>query len=150
MSKKTDVLRPLVSRAPSGAPAADTSKKTDVLRPLISRAPSSVPAVANQGTDAPRPQMTDAPPVAEPEPGLGAESGSNTLAKVSVALVVLFGAVISPITLITGFIARSQIKRTGQGGADLALAAMVVSFVFLGIAVLSYALVRYGATQYSP
>jgi hypothetical protein len=60
-------------------------------------------------------------------------------------LVVLVGAVVSPITLITGSIARSQIKRTGQSGADLALAAMVVSFVFLGIGVLSFALVRYGA-----
>ena len=74
-----------------------------------------------------------------------ADAGSNALAKVSLALVVLFGAFISPVTLVMAFLARAQIKRTGQRGADVALAALVVSVVFLGIGVLSVALLRFGA-----
>ena len=61
------------------------------------------------------------------------------------ALVVIFGALISPVTLVMAFIARAQIKRSGQGGADVAIAALVVSVFFLGIGVLSVALLRFGA-----
>ena len=74
------------------------------------------------------------------------DAKTNVLAKVSLALAVLFGAFISPVTLVMAFIARAQIKKSGQRGADLAFAALVVSSVFLGIAVLSVALLRYAVT----
>jgi uncharacterized membrane protein YidH (DUF202 family) len=77
---------------------------------------------------------------------VAADAGTNKLAKVSLALVVLFGAFISPVTLVMAYIARAQIKKSGQRGADLAFATLVVSYVFLGIAVLSVALLRYAAT----
>jgi hypothetical protein len=57
----------------------------------------------------------------------------NPLATVSLVLVVLFGAFLSPITLVMAHVARAQIKRTGERGAGLALAALVVSYVFLFI-----------------
>jgi peptidyl-prolyl cis-trans isomerase B (cyclophilin B) len=45
----------------------------------------------------------------------------------------------TPLGIIFGFIARSQIKQTGQGGDGLALAGIILSFVFLllGIVVLA-------------
>jgi hypothetical protein len=74
-----------------------------------------------------------------------ADAGANVLAKISLALVVIFGAFISPVTIVMAFMARSQIKRTGQRGADVVLATLVVSAFFLGIGVLSVALLKFGA-----
>lgn len=37
---------------------------------------------------------------------------------------------IAPIGLILSYVARSQIRRTGQGGAGIATAAMIVGWVF--------------------
>ncbi len=93
----------------------------------------------------PRPQIAQTPTPAATAVAVDADAGSNKLAKVSMALVVILGALISPITLIMAFIARAQIKRSGQGGADVAIAALVVSGFFLGIGVLSVALLRFGA-----
>jgi Domain of unknown function (DUF4190) len=73
------------------------------------------------------------------------DSGSNVLARISLALVVVFGAFISPVTLVMAYIARAQIKKTGQRGADIAFATLVVSYVFLGIGLISVGLLRYGA-----
>lgn len=45
------------------------------------------------------------------------------------ALVCAF--VCSPLGIIFGFVARTQIRRTGQGGDGLALAGIILSIVFL-------------------
>lgn len=79
------------------------------------------------------------------EPDADTDVGTNVLAKISLGLVTILGAFISPVTLVTAFIARGQIKRSGQLGADLAVAALVVSAFFLGIAVISVALLKFGA-----
>jgi hypothetical protein len=101
---------------------------------------------AMQQVSSPRPQIAHAP---TPTPAATAvaddDPGSNKLARISMALVVLLGAVISPVTLVMSVIARSQTKRSGQDGADIAIAALVVSVFFLGIGVLSVALLRFGA-----
>jgi Domain of unknown function (DUF4190) len=99
---------------------------------------------AIQQAAAPRPQIAHRP-LPAPATADIADSGSNLLARISLVLVVIFGAFISPVTIVMAFIARAQIKRTGQRGADVAFAALVVSFVFLGIGVLSAALLKYGA-----
>jgi hypothetical protein len=78
-------------------------------------------------------------------PAEATDSGSNVLARISLALVVIFGAFISPVTIVMAYVARAQIKRTGQRGADIALATLVVSYAFLGIGLLSVGLLRYGA-----
>jgi hypothetical protein len=91
-----------------------------------------------------RPQIAHAPTPAATAVA-EADSGSNVLARISMALVVVLGAFLSPVTLVMAFIARSQIKRSGQGGTDIAIAALVVSGFFLGIGVLSVALLRFGA-----
>lgn len=92
----------------------------------------------------PRPQIAQAPtPVATAV--ADADAGTNKLARLSMALVVILGALISPVTLVMAFIARTQIKRTGQGSADVAIAAIVVSVFFIGIAALSFAVLRFGA-----
>jgi hypothetical protein len=78
----------------------------------------------------------------EPDAGLEpVNSGPrNALATASLVLVVLLGAFLSPITLIMAYAARAQIKRTGERGADVALAALVVSWVFLVVGLVVVAL----------
>ncbi len=70
---------------------------------------------------------------------LDTDGPRNALATVSLVLVVLVGGFLSPITLIMAHVARAQIKRTGERGADIALAALVVSYVFLFIGVVAIA-----------
>lgn len=57
---------------------------------------------------------------------------TNTLA--ILALVLAF--VISPGGIICGHIALNQIKRTGEGGRGLALAGLIIGYVFTGFWVL--------------
>ena len=47
----------------------------------------------------------------------------------------------SPLGLIFGLVARSQIKRTGEGGHGLATAGIVVSVVFMALGVLYFVLI---------
>ncbi len=62
---------------------------------------------------------------------------TNTLAIVSLVLIFFF----APAALVTGLIARSQIRRTGEGGAGMALAGIIcgalaiVFFVLIIVAV---------------
>jgi hypothetical protein len=90
----------------------------------------------------PRPQIVQAP---SKSATAVADARANVLAKISLALVVIFGAFISPVTIVMAFVARSQIKRTGQRGPDVVLATLVVSAFFLGIGLLSVALLKFGA-----
>jgi hypothetical protein len=66
-----------------------------------------------------------------PAPGYNAPP-TNTLA--ILALVLAF--VISPGGIICGHIALNQIKRTGEGGRGLALAGLIIGYVFTGFWVL--------------
>lgn len=50
---------------------------------------------------------------------------TNTMAIISLVLAFVF----APAGLILGFIARKQIKETGEGGAGLALAGIIISIV---------------------
>jgi hypothetical protein len=42
------------------------------------------------------------------------------------------------VSLVTGHMARSQIKKTGEGGAGLALAGLIISYVHLAISVVVF------------
>jgi hypothetical protein len=59
--------------------------------------------------------------------------GSNTLATVAFVLVLFFGAFVVPFTIPMGHIARSQIKRTGESGGGLALATLIISYIYLAV-----------------
>jgi hypothetical protein len=67
--------------------------------------------------------------------GYGAKPGTNGFAIAS--LVCAFFC--TPLGLIFGFIARSQIKRTGQSGSGLALAGIIISLISIAIAVIFFA-----------
>jgi hypothetical protein len=115
------------------------------------------PPPPGSGTPAPPPGYGTPPPQgygAPPPPGYGAPPGygqppygqspygqqpygsakTNTLA--IVALVASFFC--SPAGLICGIIARGQIKERGEGGAGLALAAIIISAVSLAFAVIVF------------
>ena len=72
---------------------------------------------------------------------------TNSLAWVSLisAIAAPFGHLIGVggitliiVSLVTGHMARSQIKKTGEGGAGLALAGLIISYVHLAISVLVF------------
>ncbi len=65
-----------------------------------------------------------------PYPGYGqpypVSRGTNTMA----ILALVFGILLAPLGLVFGFVARSQIKKTGEDGDGLALAGIIIGGVF--------------------
>jgi hypothetical protein len=63
-------------------------------------------------------------------PGYGqpypASRGTNTMA----ILALVFGILVAPLGLVFGFVARSQIKKTGEDGDGLALAGIIIGGIF--------------------
>lgn len=65
---------------------------------------------------------------------------TNTLAIIALVL----GLIVPPGGIICGHLAMSQIKRTGEGGHGLALAGLIIGYVYTGLIVLvfiAYALI---------
>ncbi len=60
---------------------------------------------------------------AQPYP---APRGTNTMA----ILALVFGIIVAPLGLVFGFMARSQIKKTGEDGDGLALAGIIIGGIF--------------------
>ena len=74
------------------------------------------------------------PPPPPGYPGYGASQGTNGFAIASIVCAFLC----SPLGLIFGFIARSQIRQSRQGGDGLALAGIIISGVFLAISIIAW------------
>lgn len=95
--------------------------------------PAAAPSAAEPPTAPP-------PPTAYPAYGQPAAPGgyyappTNTLAIISLVL----AFIISIGGIICGHIALSQIKRTGEGGRGLALAGLIIGYVFTGFWVLYF------------
>ena len=84
-----------------------------------------------QGSQYGQPQYGQPPP-GQPQYGYASpQAGTNGFAIAS--LICAFFC--SPLGIVFGFVARSQIRRTGQGGDGLALAGIILSFVFLALGV---------------
>jgi hypothetical protein len=62
-----------------------------------------------------------------------ASQQTNTMAILSL----IFAFVFAPLGIVFGFIARSQIKRTGEGGDGLALAGLILSIAFTLLSILA-------------
>jgi uncharacterized protein DUF4190 len=63
-----------------------------------------------------------------------ASQQTNTMAILSL----IFAFVFAPLGIVFGFIARSQIKRTGEGGDGLALAGLIISIAFTLLTLLAF------------
>jgi hypothetical protein len=60
------------------------------------------------------------------------QAGTNTL-----AIIAIIGGFVFPLAgIVCGFIALSQIKRTGQGGRGLALAGVIIGFAIIAFGIL--------------
>jgi hypothetical protein len=99
-----------------------------------------VPPVPTPGDATPPPPVVPptAPPAqptypayGQPTPGYYAPP-TNTLAIIALIL----GFVFAPAGIVCGHIALGQIKRTGEGGRGLALAGLILGYVFTAIFVL--------------
>lgn len=74
------------------------------------------------------------PPPGGPPPQLPpAQPGYNVLAILSL----IFAFVFAPVGIVLGHIARRQIGRTGEQGNGLAVAGLILSYIFTGLAVLA-------------
>lgn len=96
--------------------------------PYETPAPGSVPPPPPPGQS-----QYGAPPYAAPQWGGQQAAGTNGFAIAS--LVCAFFC--SPLGLVFGFVARSQIRRTGQGGDGLALAGIILSAIFLVLGIVA-------------
>ncbi|GAA4147887.1 DUF4190 domain-containing protein [Leifsonia shinshuensis] len=84
-------------------------------------------------------------PPQQPQPQYGAyqppaQPGYNTMSIVAFILAFF----VSIVGIILGFVALSQIKRTGEQGRGLALAAVIIGFVEVAIGILVFILVLVG------
>lgn len=74
-----------------------------------------------------------------------ATRGTNTMA----ILALVFAFLFAPLGIVFGVIARKQIRQTGEGGAGLAKAGLILGIIFTVLSVLSFvgmsALVAAGA-----
>jgi len=78
--------------------------------------------------------------------GAGVAGQTNTLAVVSLAAGIgsffahiipgIGGFTVALVAVITGFMARNQIKQTGEQGMGMATAGMIIGFVHMGLIVL--------------
>ena len=88
---------------------------------------------------------------AYPQPGYGqpypAPRGTNTMA----ILALVFGILVAPLGLVFGFVARSQIKKTGEDGDGLALAGIIIGGIFtlLFIAYIVFIIIFFAAVASS-
>ena len=91
------------------------------------------------------------PGYAQPYPGYGqpypAPRGTNTMA----ILALVFGILVAPLGLVFGFVARSQIKKTGEDGDGLALAGIIIGGIFtlLFIAYIVFIIIFFAAVASS-
>ncbi len=72
--------------------------------------------------------------------GPAPQAGTNGLAIASLVLSILglFCGIGAIAGIVTGFIARSQIRRTGQAGDGLALTGIIIGFVSIVLSVLVF------------
>jgi hypothetical protein len=90
---------------------------------------------------------TDGTPVtADQAPGFSRPRNSTTNATAIVALVLAL--VFTPAGIVCGHVARSQIRRTGEQGAGIALAALVIGYAWLGFVLVAIAAVALGAMRF--
>jgi len=81
-------------------------------------------------TPPPPPSYTPAPTPAQP---YGAQAKTNVLAIIS-----LVAAFVFPLAgIVTGHIALSQIRKTGEQGHGLAKAGLILSYVFVALGILA-------------
>jgi hypothetical protein len=80
--------------------------------------------------------MSETTPV--PQSYAPATAKTNTLAIISLVTSILWGTAL--VGVITGHIALSQIKRTGESGRGLALAGVIIGYVGIGSALLGIVL----------
>jgi hypothetical protein len=64
-----------------------------------------------------------------PRPGYGGPAGTNVMA----ILALVFAFVFAPAGIVLGHIARRQIRRTGEQGAQLATWGLVLSYIFTAL-----------------
>lgn len=72
-------------------------------------------------------------------PAAAATPGTNTLAIIALVLSILCcGGLTSVLAIILGFVAKGQIKKTGESGAGMATAAIVIGCVTLLLSIIYY------------
>ena len=99
----------------------------------MSPQPPGLPAAPPPGQPGPGQPGPGQPPPGYYAPPYGySPRGTNLLA----ILALVFAFVFAPAAIVLGHIARRQIQQTGEDGDGLALAGMIVGYVFTGMLVL--------------
>jgi len=148
----TSVPGPMVGAPPSSGSTASplSSPGPDSGRthtfPPSQAPPGSLPPYPASGYSAPGSQQPWYPSPGYPAPGYPPPGypleghgdpyphgrATNSLAIASLVLAFVF----APAAIVTGHIARSQIRRTGESGGGLALAGLIIGYCYIGFFVL--------------
>ena len=99
--------------------------------------PNAYPPPGGYGTgypDASQPQPYGAYGAYQPPPAYPVAAPTNTMAILSL----IFAFVFAPLGLVFGFVAKSQIKTSGESGDGLALAGIIISGVFVALFILFF------------
>lgn len=81
------------------------------------------------------------PAAGTPLSNQGQLAGTNTMAIIALVFVWIF----CPVSIVLGHIALRQIRQTGEGGESLAKAALILGYVFTGLALLLGGIALVGA-----
>jgi len=124
---------------PTGSSSNDDG--TEPTQPFPSSTPSTPPPSSYQPSSSYPPQPSSMPPstpppyqppYGQPQPVPPQQPGTNVMAILS-----LIGAfVLAPLGIIFGYIAKKQIKETGEQGEGLANVGLILGYIFTGLAVL--------------
>lgn len=88
------------------------------------------------------PYQPQQPPAGGAPPAYAAQAPkTNTMAVVAFVFVWIF----CPVSIVLGHMALSEIRRTGEGGESLAKAALILGYVFTGLALLLVSVAVVGA-----
>lgn len=131
--------------APAAVPLSDPSTRRVTIVRGRTRPATIPPVVITRHRGQQYPQS--------PYPGQGVANRTNTMAILSL----VFAFVFFPLGIVFGFVARSQIKRTGEEGSGLALAGIIVGFAatailvaYLVVVAVFFSAVMGGIKDFSP
>lgn len=96
--------------------------------------PTQQPAPELQGyAAAPQPGYAAAPQPGYAQPGYAAAPQKTSVMAI---LALIFGILVAPVGIVLGHIALKQLKTSGEGGAGLAKAGLIIGYIFFALWIL--------------
>jgi hypothetical protein len=132
---KTTAAKSTAAKSTAAKPAATTSgaasaaKKPATAKPAAETAATAAAATPAAATPAAAASVAPASAPSAGVPAAGAATKTNTLAIIAIIAAII----VPPLGIVLAILARGQIKTSGEGGAGLAKAALIVGIVLTAL-----------------